>query len=1115
MRRKAKRQASSAGALIQYLNVRPVPGTTGKFAVSLTVAPYLNLSGLWCRIDGEWFELAQFVDRSAKSFDDAPETKSYETVIDLASVHNNVLPLTRVVQQETNSQTDEPGIRFRLYADVSAPPGKVPKNAASVQRTENGLYYRYPLGRAGETDFILAPQVLFGEDRFTLYVNRYGFLSVLVNEDLPDYALIRNDRLEVKSGVLRIKGKIFTRNAELTGAALLLLGRTSGFRGRAPLDFTFDEVNTRLRFGLRRYFFTATYDFSDDLLEGLIVDDTVDIYLELSSSTSKEGFRRRVGKSRYLVRRHSSGDSVSGAGKTLSVTPYYTFKAKNPSLYLELFDEQVFRYLQQSLRRQIVRKKAGPSKPVWVIGELPYKAQDNGLHFFRFMREFHPEIDAYYVIRRDSPERRNLEGYDHILDYRSKEHIDKVLEADRIVGTHDPGFLYPIRTPEFERRVKADKIFLQHGVTGAKWMVPNYGKQVSDFQTDLILVCSEREKEFFVRDFGYAPREVAVTGFTRFDALFAGDVVRNENQILIMPTWRPWLQDPDYFTDSEYYQRWLELLNSQELDDLKRRDGASIVFCLHPNMQQFSRYFAGDDVRVVIQGEVDVQRLMKESSAMVTDYSSVAFDFAFLDRPVVYYQFDADRFPAPHADPTTELPGPVVADQAGVLQALSSMIDRSCRMQDLYHERASRFLTHRKGSNNERTFVAISQFKTHNSSLRNALSSEFVKAVTLAGRRQKQYLPIMKQLYKLFRLLPLDPNVIVFESGQGRQFGDSPRAIYEELVRRGDTRKKVWIYNKMLPMRDDYTVVHKRHSPGFFWNLARAKFWVNNHNFPHYIHRRKHGMYIQTWHGTPLKRMFMDQDNFYGRDEGYKTRVATASAQWNALLSPSAYATKAMQSAYQYKGPVYELGYPRNDVLVGERGETVRQSVRQRLGIPTETKVILYAPTFRDDQPTKSGRFAFDWPFNPLHFHERFGPDTILLVRTHVLVNSKLVIPDEAKASVMDVSGYPDIQELFLASDMLVTDYSSSFFDYSILGRPMVFYAYDLENYRDNLRGFYLDYQTELPGPIVQDEVELFDAIEAASIMTLEQQAKIRSFAARFAPRDDGRAAARTVDELL
>lgn len=1109
----AKTKKAAPRAFLHELNVKQDAEGLGRLHLSLSVGGRRTLSELWCRIGGEWINLGRLTEESSSVPGQVPESRKYRGTLDFSDVHAAIRAYIDEVRQ------DEPdasaGFRFRIYVDVSQGPGKVPRNAAHVERTEEELRYRYPLGRAATTELRGLEQVGVGEDILTPYINKIGFLSMLVNAKLPQYTSIRNDGLEIVDGVLRLHGKVFTRNGDLTEATMLVLGRTSGFRAQIPIKLVFDQENTRKRFGLKRYHFSAVYDFADAVQQGRVSDDTADIYLDLASRTSEGIYRRRVGRSRYLVRRRSSGSAVSGAGTTLSITPYYTFKAKNPSLYLEVFDQETYKHLQRRLALPTRVLRSEKSKPVWVIGELPYKAQDNGLHLFRYMRDFHREIDAYYVIRSDSPERRNLDGYANVLDYRSKEHIDMVLQADRVVGTHDPGFLYPVRSPEFERKVKADKVFLQHGVTAAKWMVPNYGKNVSGFKTDLILVCSEREKNFFVQDFGYSPREIAVTGFSRFDALFDGKVTLKPRQILIMPTWRPWLQDPDFFTESDYYQRWTELLQSRDLAEMQRQHDAEIIFCLHPNMQQFSRYFEGEKIRVVMQGEIDVQHLMKESAAMVTDYSSVAFDFAFLDRPVVYYQFDAKRFAVPHADPLTEFPGPVLADQQGVLDELRHLMENNLQMDGRYRDRASKFITYRSGSNNERVFEAIAGLVVPRDAMHEILNGELAVVATRVARRQKNYLPVMKKLYSFLRWLPLDRNTIVFESGQGKQFGDSPRAIYEELIRRGDTRKKVWIYDKRLPIRDDYTVVHKRHSPGFFWHLARAKYWVNNHNFPHYIHRRRGGVYIQTWHGTPLKRMFLDQENFFGRDSGYKQRVLTASAQWSALLSPSPYATKAMRSSYAYDGPVFELGYPRNDVLVADDAENVRSRVRQRLGIAPDTRAILYAPTFRDDQPTKAGRFGFEWPFDPIRFHEEFGEDTVLLVRMHVLVSSKLHIPDEARESVINVSNHPDIQQLFLASDMLITDYSSSFFDYSILGRPIAFYAYDLENYRDNLRGFYLDYDTELPGPILKTEDELFAAIEESRTISAADTEKIDVFAKRFAPQDDGHAAQRAVDRLL
>ena len=495
----------------------------------------------------------------------------------------------------------------------------------------------------------------------TPFVNTKGLLSVLVGSPMPPSSQVRNDGLSVARGVLDLRGALISRNTELSSASLIVQGRTSGYQAVVPATISFDAEATRRGFGLRSYSFTAAHDFGPDLAAGMITDDVADMFVEFVPADGSEPYKRRVGRSRFLVRARTRGGHVTHDDVTLSIEPYYTFKAKNPSLHLEIFDAAVHAHLRRQLSTTRAVTARRPAKPVWIVGELPYKAQDNGMHFFRHMREHHPEIDAYYVIREDSPERRNLEGLDHVLFYRSTEHIDKVLQAERIVGSHHPDFLYPSRSPRFRRRVRAEKVFLQHGVTGAKWMVPNYGKQVSSFETSLVCVCSEREKQFFVDDFGYAPKEVAVTGFARFDALFADDVPVVDRQILVMPTWRPWLQDPTTFTDSDYYHRWHDLLTGPEMRELEERTGAEVVLCLHPNMQQFSQHFSSEHVRVVVQGEVDVQHLIKESAVMVTDYSSVAFDFAFLRKPVVYYQFDAELFDAPHADPQLELPGAVVA----------------------------------------------------------------------------------------------------------------------------------------------------------------------------------------------------------------------------------------------------------------------------------------------------------------------------------------------------------------------------------------------------------------------------------------------------------------------
>lgn len=1084
------------------------PDGSSRLHIDVMVDSEYVPSGLWAARNGSFMHLGPFQSTQGTSASEVSVTNcSYS------------LDLEDLVQQDFHQWADlddaPEGHAVGLYLGFPVSPEQELPPSMQEEAFDGSRVALARLGKARETalgDFVVRN---VADHSYYPLVTRGGNLVVEVDRQPRPFARVINDEIAIDRGQLLVRGRVYGRGTDYVSGELVVLARTSEFKATAPIELTLDEGRMAERFGLRHYSFSAKLDFQEHFSS--IDDDIADLYLDLTPRLAPTEIRRaRIGKSRLLVRLSTNRGKVVRGDTTVSILPYYTYKAKNPSLRLEVFDTATYDHLQESIKTssQWKRWKRG-DRPVWLIGELPYKAQDNGLHLFKYLRDNHPEIDAYYVIDEASPERVNLQDYDHVVDFRSREHISVALAAEKIIGTHSPDFLYPTREAEFKRRLRATKVFLQHGVVAAKWMVPTYGKHSDDFETDLVIVSSDREKEFFVRDFGYSPSEVAVTGLARFDALFADDVELKPGQLMIMPTWRPWLQDPERFTESDYFLHWYSLLTGPAFRELIEKYDLEPVLCLHPNMQQFSAHFLKAGVRVVVQGEVDVQFLLKQSSMLVTDYSSVAFDFAFLHKPVVYYQFDARRFAHPHADPDSEFPGPVVHDEDAVVAAIDETYASGARASEMYKRRADRFVAHRDTQSSRRIFEAIAQSRKSSKTLSDVINHQYVRSAYRIVRKHRLYLPMMKRAYKVMQLAPLDSETIVFESGQGRQFGDSPRAIFEELLARGDRRRKVWIYNGRLPVKDKHTVVVKRHSPVFYWYLATAKYWVNNQNFPNYIHRRRRGVYIQTWHGTPLKRMFLDQDQFYGRDEGYIDRVKEASAQWSALLSPSPYATTAMRSSYGYKGPVYEMGYPRNDILKAPGADDVRSRVRGALSIPSDKLVVLYAPTFRDDQPTTRGRFKFDWPFSVPELVDNIGPDVVVLVRSHFLISNKLVIPEDCQSQVIDVSRYPDIQELFLASDVLVTDYSSSFFDYSILNRPIIFFAYDLENYRDNLRGFYLDYDKDLPGPIAQTPAELYEEIRRARDWGEQERARLKEFAAVYAPNDDGGAAARVVDRLL
>ncbi|SDR09597.1 CDP-glycerol glycerophosphotransferase family protein [Arthrobacter crystallopoietes] len=1003
---------------------------------------------------------------------------------------------------------DEVGMSFAEFRE-GLESGAVEPDAACTARVAFGRFLRTEVG--------LLQAVAAADNSIVGYVNRKGFLTLALNRVLKPYNAVYVKRLSVAGGYIRLSGRLLARHGSPKKAELVLVGRESGLRYVAATSIKLDEKRTAKRFGLREYLLRARLDLRTFPNEQLSADSTLDAWLEVHEGGAQDPHRVRVGRTKYVVRKMSRAGWQHRGDKTLCITPYYTFKAKKTSFHVELLDTEAFEYLQKKTRLPL--SKRTQSKPVWLVGERPYKAQDTGLHFFRYLREHKPEIDAYYVIDPASPEARNLDGLGNIVAYRSKRHFELALQAERFIGSHHPDFLYPTWLPQFRRAVNGVKVFLQHGVMGTKWMVPNYGKKAPGFDTDVFVVSSEREKEYIVGDFGYADKDVVVTGLSRFDALFAGDVEVKPKQLLVIPTWRDWLQDPSVFTESEYFQAWNELLHDPRLQELVERFGAEIIFCLHPNMQQFRHHFEGVPARVISQGEVDVQHLLKQSAVMVTDYSSVGFDFSFLQKPVHYYQFDRERFlgpRGPHLDLDAELPGRISFDLDSLMAGLVETFASGCPMPEEYVGRARRFLKYRDQNNCSRIFDAVTEAQPSGSRLRKFIDPEFGERVFGRFRRSRFYFPAMRQFYKFVLRTPMDENLLVFESGLGKQYADSPRYIYEELLKRNDPRTKIWIYGGKLPHEDANTRVVKRLSPEYYWYLGKAKYWVNNQNFPHYIRRRKDAIMVQTWHGTPLKRMLHDLAEVHGRDEDYLRRVSNAVRQWSVLLSPSPYATEVFRSAFRYDGKVLEEGYPRNDVLaaVGQNSGLSEQ-VRRKLGIPENKRVVLYAPTFRDSDSSGAGKFSFELPFDLERFHKRFGADTVLLLRMHVLVSNRIQIPESVRDTVLDVSGYPEIQELYLASDILVTDYSSVFFDFSLLRRPIIFYAYDLELYRDTLRGFYLDYSTDLPGPVVESEESLYQAIDATSHPDPEREAKHESFVAKFAPKDDGHAAERVVDQLF
>jgi CDP-glycerol glycerophosphotransferase len=255
--------------------------------------------------------------------------------------------------------------------------------------------------------------------------------------------------------------------------------------------------------------------------------------------------------------------------------------------------------------------------------------------------------------------------------------------------------------------------------------------------------------------------------------------------------------------------------------------------------------------------------------------------------------------------------------------------------------------------------------------------------------------------------------------------------------------------------------------------------------------------------------MLHDLEVVVGRDEGYVARVDQMIGEWSLLLSPSPWATQRFRSAFRYRGDVLEAGYPRNDALLDGSGQERAATISKRLGLARSKKVMLYAPTFRDDQRVGK-RFTFALPIDLDALLAAVGEEYEIVVRLHPIIRGKVKLP----WGVHEAGAGFEMEDLLAATDVLVTDYSSIMFDFSVLDRPIVFYVPDLERYRDSLRGFYFDFEAKAPGPLVRTTAELIDVLRDGDGLERSSLPALAAFRDQFCPDDDGHAGARVVDAL-
>ncbi|KQH13086.1 CDP-glycerol glycerophosphotransferase family protein [Campylobacter coli] len=364
--------------------------------------------------------------------------------------------------------------------------------------------------------------------------------------------------------------------------------------------------------------------------------------------------------------------------------------------------------------RQEFQKRL-PKSNIWLFADRDYEADDNAEHLYRYIMQNHPEQKIVFALRKESLdwERLEKEGF-NLVEFGSLEFERIIKKASKVISSHSDEYLIRYITP------RQQFIFLQHGVTK-----DDLSKWLNSKKIDLFITSTKAEYDSIANDYNhykFGKKEVVLTGLARHDALLKNNQC-NARQIIIMPTWRAnivgvalgsskrGLQSD--FTQSEYFQKWNLLLNSNILQKLCEKYDYTIVFNPHPNIIPYLKDFNIPSYVKIANHNESLQELFCNSSLMITDYSSVAFEMAYLNKPVIYYQFDHEEFFNSHTyqkgyfDYKKDGFGPVVEDEESLLKELENLLQNDCNPFGIYKDNIDSTFAFKDGKCCERIYKVI------------------------------------------------------------------------------------------------------------------------------------------------------------------------------------------------------------------------------------------------------------------------------------------------------------------------------------------------------------------------------------------------------------------------
>ena len=565
-----------------------------------------------------------------------------------------------------------------------------------------------------------------------------------------ELAIVINNKIALQSEKLECETKLIKYNMQngvISGRVLVGLKDCDNFEVNEllfKLRSKVDNLEYRIPVTIvKKKKSSMQLDFSIDLKAYTLDQFYWDVYLVFKHN--EEEFYSKIKRFRHRIKRRINNSVIKDVYITednFMAYPYITMNGQFAITYREQGEYETKPYkIREYLAyyTYLLLKPYFAGKDIWLLYEkFAEAAQDNGFYFFEYLYKNQKNKKAYYIIKKDSPDYKNLEGMeDRVLEFMSFKYMVYMYAATLLVSSESKGHCYAWRVQKGklkENITNKKHVFLQHGVTALK-RVDYVFKKTTSNAVDLFVATSDYERNIIRNNFGYKNSEIITTGFCRWDVL--KDKSTDRKEILLMPTWRNWMDDmpEEKFVESEYYKKYVGLLNSEKLNELLVKNNVILNFYIHPKFKAYIDRFSTnhENVRIYQFGEEKVNELMMRVSMAITDYSSIAWDVYYQKKPVLFYQFDVQdyyKYQGSYLDMETELFGDRSFDVDELVSQIEYYINNGFKEKQEYKDMRARYFKYVDTNNCERTYDMIRKKKRQ-----------------LHGKRRKSLIVKLKKTY--------------------------------------------------------------------------------------------------------------------------------------------------------------------------------------------------------------------------------------------------------------------------------------------------------------------------------------------------------------------------------